>query len=159
METISDPTPARTLEALLDREAITDVLTTLFVATDQRDWPAVHACLAPEVLFDMTSVVGGAAQTLTPEQITGAWDQALRPIQAIHHQVSNFQVRLAQDEADASCYGIAYHYLPKASGGSTRVFVGTYDFRVRRIGRQWVVTAFRFNVKFIDGNLQLEQSE
>lgn len=161
-----DPTvadrPAHSLEALLEREEIIDVLTTLFVATDRRDWEAVRACFAPQVHFDMTSLAGGAPVMQSPEEIAGAWEEGLRPIRAVHHQVGNFRVRLEGvpgEEAVASCYGIAYHYLPKASGRNTRVFVGSYDFRLRHIGGFWRIGAFKFDAKFVDGNLELEAAD
>jgi len=35
--------------------------------------------------------------------------------------------------------------------------VGSYDIRLRRQDGAWKISAFKFNLKFIDGNLKLEQ--
>jgi len=40
------------IEALAARQEIVDVITELFVATDQRDWGAVKRCFADQVLED-----------------------------------------------------------------------------------------------------------
>jgi hypothetical protein len=104
----------------------------------------------------MTSVAGGTTATLTPQQIADGWEQGLKPIQAVHHQAGNFLVTFSGSEADASCYGIAYHYRPTKSGKNTRVFVGTYDFHLRLHGDDWKIEMFRFNLRFIDGNPNLE---
>jgi hypothetical protein len=79
---------------LSDRAAVIDVITALFVETDNRNWPAVLQCLAPRVPFDTTSVSGGQPTELAGDDIVAAWDRGLRPIQAVHHQVGNFRIRL-----------------------------------------------------------------
>ena len=62
------------------------------------------------------------------------------------------------DEARAFCYGIAFHYLPNETGRNTRVFVESYDFHLRREGERGRIDQFKFKLKFIDGNLDLEKS-
>jgi hypothetical protein len=95
----------------------------------------------------------------TPEQISATWEQGLRPIQATHHQAGNYRVDIHGEQATAFCYGIAVHYRETRSGRNTRTFVGSYDFHLLRIGGRWRIDSFRFNLKFLDGNLELEQTE
>jgi hypothetical protein len=147
------------LRRLADKDAIVATIDRLFVATDKRDWPAVRVCFADTVRFDMTSLAGGTPQDLTSEQITSAWDSGLRALEAVHHQSGNHAVNVNGDEANAACYGIAYHYRRTRSGRNTRTFVGSYDFGLRRSPAGWRITAFRFNVKFVEGNLDLEKEE
>lgn len=147
------------LHGLLDRESITEVVNTLFVAVDNRDWETARACLADSVHFDVTSLGGPAPSSLTPEQITGAWETGLAPIEHVHHQSGNFLIRLHGDQAECFCYGIALHHRRVRSGNDTRRFVGSYDYRLARVDGRWRITQFKFNVKFIDGNLALEQEE
>ena len=154
--TIPLVTPENDLATLLARQAVTDTITTLFLATDARDWNAVRSCFASEVHFDMTSLAGGEPRAMTPDAIAAGWEQGLRPIEAIHHQVGNFRVDVRVSQATAFCYGIAYHYRRHPSGRNTRVFVGSYDFGLREDGGRWLVNSFRFVAKFVDGNLQLE---
>jgi hypothetical protein len=45
-----------------------------------------------------------------------------------------------------------------ANGESVRRFVLSYDFELRALDRGWVISSFRFNAKFVDGNLELEKS-
>ncbi len=144
------------LQALIDKDRIRQVITTLFVRTDQRDWPAVRACFAPRVHFDMTSLAGGQPATMSPEEITRGWDEGLRALAAIHHQMGNLLIELWGAEADAFCYAIATHYLPNRSGRNTRTFVGSYDLHLQRDGGGWRIDAFRFSLKYMEGNQQLE---
>ncbi len=145
------------LQTLSAERDIVQVITALFTGTDDRDWARVRCCFADEVVFDMTSLAGGAPATLTPKAITDGWDAGLAMLQAVHHQAGNYSVDVLGDSADAFCYGIAYHYKPTQSGRNTRIFVGSYDFHLVRVAREWKINRFRFNLKFVDGNMRLEQ--
>ena|SRR6185369_150715 len=145
-------------EILLAKDQIADCIYQLFISTDQRDWSRVRACFADTVLFDVTSLAGGSPAMLTPNQITDMWDAGLKPIEHVHHQVGNLQITVQGQTAAASCYGIAFHHRVTKSGNNVRRFVGSYDFRLELTSRGWAISSFRFNVKFIDGNLDLEVS-
>jgi hypothetical protein len=146
------------IETLLKKDLIIGVINDLFVGTDDRDWAKVKRCFADKVLFDMTSLAGGSPATMTPQQIVDAWDQGLKPLKAIHHQAGNFSVMVDGHEATAHCYGIAYHYLPNNTKQNTRTFVGSYDFHLANRDQIWRIDQFKFNLKFIDGNPNLEAS-
>lgn len=144
------------LDALLDKDAIGDVIHQLFIGTDNRDWAMVRTALAPRVHVDMTSLAGGEPSEVDGSELASMWEIGLRPIQAVHHQTGNLRVALDGDEAEAFCYGTATHFRPTASGRNVRTFVGSYDFRLARMVGTWRITLFRFNLKYLDGNLQLE---
>ncbi|HKI06731.1 MAG TPA: nuclear transport factor 2 family protein [Thermoanaerobaculia bacterium] len=150
------------LQHLVEKDAIIDTITRLFIATDERDWEAARACFTPRVLFDMSSMTGEAAAELDSQEIVDGWDRGLRHLAAVHHQAGNFKVTVDGGQADAFCYGIASHYLPNATGRNTRFFVGSYDFylekdsHLEKDGAAWRIRQFRFNLKYMDGNLQLE---
>lgn len=148
----------RDLDTLVAKDGIATVVHRLFIATDQRDWPAVRRCFADRVEFDMTSLAGGSPVQLTPRQITDAWDVGLKPIQHVHHQVGNLEIEVRGDTATAFCYGVALHFRPTASGENVRRFVGSYDFQLHRGSDGWRIGGFRFNAKFVDGNLNLEKA-
>jgi 3-phenylpropionate/cinnamic acid dioxygenase small subunit len=146
-----------TLESLVAKQQIVDLVTELFVATDQRDWAAVKRCFADRVLFDMSSMGAGPATHRTPDEIAGGWAEGLKGVEALHHQAGNFRVAVYEGRATASCYGVAFHFRRTRSGHDTRTFVGSYAFVLDRGGPDaWRINSFRFDLKFIDGNPQLE---
>ena len=98
-----------------DEELVLQKVNDLFLETDNRNWPAVQAIFDDSVVFDVTSMAGGKPQNLTPSDITGAWDQGLKKLKAIHHQTGNFRVKVTGNEATVFCYGTAHHYLPTKS--------------------------------------------
>jgi hypothetical protein len=144
---------------LADRRAVVDTLVKLFVSTDERDWESVAGCFADRVLFDMTSLAGGEPASLSPAQITSGWAAGLEPLEAVHHQAGNFRVEVEGDEATASCYATASHYRKVPSGRNTRTLVGSYDFHLAREDGSWRIDLFRFNLKYLDGNLELDHED
>jgi hypothetical protein len=145
------------IRELLEKDRIVDTLNRLFIATDQRDWAGVREVLADTLLMDMTSVAGGVPTRMTNQQVAAGWEQGLQPIEAVHHQVGNYRVTLEGDQATAFCYGTASHYRKTKSGRNTRVFVGSYDFHLRLLGGGWRIDSFRFTLKYLDGNPELER--
>ena len=143
---------------LLAKEEVKEVINRLFISTDNRDWETVSQLFAEEVLFDVTSMVGGDPVRLTPKDIVTAWDKGLKPLKAIHHQAGNYIVKTMQNEADVFCYGIASHYLPNKTDQNTRIFVGSYNFHRIKNNDIWQIDKFKFNLKYIDGNPNLEAS-
>jgi 3-phenylpropionate/cinnamic acid dioxygenase small subunit len=140
------------VQELIEKDDVITVVNTLFISTDRRDWNTVKACFAEEVLFDM-----GKPLTRTPRQIVDGWEEGLRQLEAIHHQAGNYQVTLKNREAEVFCYGIAIHYLRNRTGRNTRTFVGSYNFHLVNQNDTWKIDQFKFNLKFIDGNPDLEK--
>jgi hypothetical protein len=143
---------------LSDQQDVIKTINTLFIETDNRNWAAVKSVFADTVLFDMTSMAGGQPTRVSSQQIVDAWDQGLKPLQAIHHQAGNYRVTIKGTEAEAFCYGIASHYLPNATKQNTRTFVGSYNFHLVRRSPNWIIDGFKFNLKYIDGNKELGAS-
>jgi hypothetical protein len=146
-------------DPMQDKAMIVETIDQLFINTDLRDWQRVKDLFAPTVLFDMTSLAGGTPATLTPQQIATSWDKGLKPLKAVHHQAGNYVVAVNGNEADAFCYAIASHYLPTKSGRNTRTFVGSYDFHLVKTDGVWWISAFKYNLKYIDGNPDLEKDQ
>lgn len=143
---------------LLEKDAVIGVINQLFISTDNRDWAKVKTCFTDKVLFDMTSMAGGEPATMTSQQIVDGWDQGLKALKAVHHQAGNYVVNINNNEAEAFCYGVAFHYLPNKTNQNTRTFVGSYNFHLTKTGNAWRIDKFKFNLKFIDGNANLEAS-
>jgi hypothetical protein len=143
------------ISVLVERYDIINVCNTLFIKTDEGDWDEVKNCFAEKVLFDFTSMEGGEPSLMTPDEITEKWNEGLKDLEGIHHQVSNILLEIGNMEADFFCYGIAIHYLPNKSKNNTRTFIGSYDIHLTKTYKGWKIDRFKFNLKFSDGNLEL----
>jgi hypothetical protein len=144
---------------LAARLAAEDVVVRLFVGTDERDWNAVESCFAESFVFDMTSMTGGEPLSITPRQVTQMWSEGLKPLDFVHHQAGNFRTEINGDRARVRCYGIALHHRARIKAAEkTRRFVGTYEYELANQQGSWRITSFKFLLKFIDGNLELEKA-
>ena len=133
-----------------------ETVTGLFIATDQQDWDQVSRSFADEVLLDYSSMNGSPATKLTPEQIISAWKGVLPGFEHTHHQVGNFRTALTGSDAEVFCYGTATHFLTH-EGGNVWTVVGTYDFKLSKVGEAWKITSMKFNFKYQDGNTALPE--
>ncbi len=145
-------------QILVEKDAVIEVVNRLFIHTDNRDWTKVKDCFAAEVLFDMTSASGGEPAVMTSQAIVEAWDKGLKDLKAIHHQAGNYIATVKDNEAKVFCYGIASHYLPNKTNQNTRTFVGSYDFHLIKKDGCWRIDKFKFNLKYMEGNANLEAS-
>ena len=141
---------------LFAKDKIAEVINNLFIFTDNRDWANIEKCFAEKVHFDMTSTGSERAVVLSPRQITDIWDDGLKSIDAVHHQTGNLKIDVSDERAVAFCYGIASHFKTTTSGENTRTFVGSYNFHLTKYKDEWRIDSFRFNLKYVDGNLKLE---
>jgi hypothetical protein len=146
------------MDAITEKDRVIETVNRLFISTDNRDWARVKTLFASRVLFDMTSLAGGQPANITPQEIVDGWDRGLKALKAIHHQAGNFLVEVRGSEATAFCYGVAWHYLPNKTNRNTRTFVGSYDVHLVQQEGEWKIDRFKFNLKFIDGNPDLEKS-
>ncbi len=141
------------------RSRVEDTVIRMFVATDERNWPLVQGCFTDPFTLDMTSVAGGAPALTSPRQVTQTWAEAFRTLDHVHHQVANFQTRVEGARAAVRCHGIAFHYRGAiAAAAKSRTFVGSYEFELVLQGTEWRIGALKFNLKFIDGNRELEKA-
>ena len=148
-----------TPQDLVVRQNVEDAVVRMFVATDERDWPTLESCFTDPFVLDMTSMVGGSPAAMTPRQVATAWAEGFKTLDHVHHQVGNFRMTVDGETAKVRCYGIAYHYRAKISAPEkSRVFVGTYDIDLVARSDRWRIGLLKFNLKFIDGNLELEKA-
>jgi hypothetical protein len=147
-------------EALVVRQEVEDVVVKMFVATDERDWPTLESCFTDPFILDMTSMVGGEPASMTPRQVAAAWAEGFKPLSHVHHQVGNFRTAISGSTATVRCHGIALHHRSDISAeAKSRMFVGTYELDLSATDRGWRIGRLRFNLKFIDGNLELEEAK
>ena len=65
-------------------------------------------------------------------------------------------VTINGDAAVVFAYATATHYREAALQGLFRDFVGTYDLHLIKNEKGWRIDAFRYNLKYITGNVNLE---
>ena len=148
---------AQTVGMLQAQQQITDVVNKLFVYTDQQDWDQLQAeVFADTVLFDMVSAGAERAETKTSLEICKLWKKGFEGLDAIHHQAGNYIIHIEHNSAVVKAYAIASHYKQSAKNGPLRKFVGSYDIGLTEYPGGWRINRFKYNLKYMDGNLELE---
>ncbi|MBD0288902.1 MAG: nuclear transport factor 2 family protein, partial [Flavisolibacter sp.] len=106
--------------------------------------------------FDMQSAGGGAPENKKAQDICTMWQTGLEDLDAVHHQAGHYLITVHEDEADIYAYAVATHFKRNAQKGTTRTFVGSYNLKAAQTANGWRLTAFQYNLKYMDGNTTLE---
>lgn len=141
---------------LADKIQLTELVNKLFMYVDDQRWEQVlNEVFTKEVWFDMTSV-SGKAKKLPAKDICEMWRQGFIGLDSVHHQAGHYLIMVNDDSADIYAYAMAAHFKKAATKGHSRMFVGSYELKASRSENEWRLTQFKYNLKFIDGNVSLE---
>ncbi len=144
------------MEPFTPREQIIEVVNKLFVYTDERHWDKLQEeVFTKVVLLDMSSM-GVNATTISSKEICEKWTQGFAALDAVNHLVGNHLVTLREKDADVFAYATATHFKKNTQNGNTREYVGTYLLHLIRKENGWRVDKFKYNLKYMTGNLDLE---
>jgi hypothetical protein len=140
-----------------DKIELTELANKLFMYCDARQWELLlKEVFTKSILFDMTSAGGGEPAMLEAQQVCDMWKNGFAGLDAVHHQAGHYLITVQNNEADIFGYAVAFHYKKEAIKGHSRSFVGSYDLKARRTGSGWRLSQFKYNLKYIDGNVTLE---
>lgn len=127
------------------------VISAVAIYADNRDFAALEDFFAPETLIDYTSLWGGEAQRFTPPALMAAWSGLLPGFDATRHQLSDIEVKIGGDHANATAKVTASHWLDDA----TWTVSGAYGYVLVRSGSQWRVSAMTFHLAHESGDRSL----
>jgi len=146
------------LQAILDREKITETVTRIANHADAQEWELLRTCFTDEIDVDYTSLAGGQPSVVKVDDLITSWRDTLAGFDATQHQVTNFVVTLAGDEAQVNAYIRTDHFLSGAAGGDHWLVLGTYDYRLVRLDGGWRVRATKLTLKHLEGNNGLAEA-
>jgi hypothetical protein len=136
---------------------LTELANKLFMYTDAKEWQKlIDEVFAEDVLFNMSSAGGGMPKSLKAKEICDTWKEGLKDLDAVHHQAGHYLITVNEDDADIYGYAVATHYKKSALNGKSRTFVGSYDLKALKIGNGWRISSFKYNLKYADGNVNLD---
>lgn len=140
-----------------EREQVVEVVNRLFYYTDFQEWDKlIIEVFASEVMMDMVSLGAEKAVNMTPQEICQSWEDGFKDLDAVHHQSGNNIVEINEDKkAHVKSYAIASHYKKNAQNGKERRFIGSYDFHLVKQSQGWRIDRFKFNLKYVEGNVEL----
>ena len=143
-------------EADGDKNAIRQLMETLFSSTDLRDWNSVTGTMTDSVYVDY-SALGGASGFKTPEEIVTDWQQLLPGFDRTLHQPHNFSVWVAGDRATATLDAIATHYLETDQGENHWTVFAGYDTEYIKVNGAWKLARIDLSLYDQVGNRSLPE--
>ena len=140
-----------------DKTELAELANKLFMYCDAQQWQRLlDEVFTPTIWFDLSSAGGGKPGTMEAAAVCEMWRDGFTGLDAVHHQSGHYLISVKEDSADIFGYAIATHFKKAATKGYTRTFVGSYDLKAQRGPGGWRLSQFRYNLKYIDGNIGLE---
>ena len=148
-----------TLEDLLDKRELDELMYKTMHAMDGRDWPAYRRNCLADAAFDFTD--HGAAGDETAAVMVGAdlfladLSTVCEGFDATQHAITNMVHTLAGDSARTNCYVHAEHFLENDRGDRSVTCAGRYEIESRRTPEGWRIARLRFVTSWFRGNTAL----
>jgi len=144
------------MEHFSDREQIVEVVNKLFIYTDYQKWDKLlNEVFTGNILFDMSSL-GQEIKTIPAKEVCEIWQKGFEGLDSVNHLAGNYLVTINGETADVFAYATATHYKNSAIQGKTREFTGSYDLHLTKVLQGWRIDVFKYNLKFMNGNLELK---
>jgi len=129
-----------TIDALIDRAEISDVVLRYATALDSRDWPLYGSIFTDPLTVDFSSWSGDPEVTLPVDEWVALVRGTLSGFDATHHLSSNHVISLSGDTANCVSYMVARHYLVEDGERLMHSIGGHYRNRLVRGAGGWKIT-------------------
>ena len=139
------------IEQLCARAAVIDVVNAVGLLADLREWPALRACFADEVLVDYTSRDGGQPVRMKADDLVEGWRKRLGGFSATQHLISNHLMEVEAQRAVCRSTFKSQHRLETEQWDLD----GRYRHELTQAGRIWRVSAMQMVGDFERGNRRL----
>jgi len=146
-----------TLETLIARAEISDVVNRYATGIDRRDWVLYRSIFADEVDFDFTTWSGGEPRRLSGDQWVAGVREGLSGFDATQHISTNHVHTIEGETATCVSYMVALHYLVEDEKRLMQGLGGFYTNRLRRQADGWKIEACTLTVTWEMGDRALFQ--
>jgi hypothetical protein len=132
----------KTLQRLVDRLDIQDLLTTYATAIDIRELDTVRACFAD----DARARYGQTEEWLVGGDTVVAWiDDATKDLEWQHHMISLYGVEIDGDRATALAYLLS-HQKEAGTTDEIRMMTSRYHNTLSRVDGRWKIQVLDLEV-------------
>jgi 3-phenylpropionate/cinnamic acid dioxygenase small subunit len=139
------------LDALLDRNSISEVLHRYAACVDARDWPRYRSCFTDPVEIDLESWNGAPASSMAVDDWLELVRTGLSGFDSTQHTSSNHLIEIDADRAQATSYLQATHHLD----GNQAILGGYYETTLRRTDEGWKIARSRLQITWRQGDQAL----
>ncbi|AIS57755.1 nuclear transport factor 2 family protein [Vibrio coralliilyticus] len=133
----------------LDEAKIRSNINSFSALADQGAFEYLGRLFAPELTVDYTTLFGGEAQQVKHQDLMQQWAGFLPGFDATFHDLSNLNVFINGDKANATVDFTASHWSGEEGFWSVS---GEYEFGLQRAGDNWQITSVKLNRKAEQGS-------
>ncbi len=145
-----------TLQELIDKQEIAELLYTYATGLDSRDWVLLGSVFTEDGIADYSHMELGVNEGRAA--IVDLCRTTLINFDATQHLIGNPLVTLDGDRATARCYFQAQHRLVGAPGGDNFIVAGTYEDELVRTPGGWRITRRTLVPSWYEGNATIGEA-
>lgn len=150
-------TSSLTVETLLARAEISDVVHRYATGIDRRDWALFRSCFADEIEIDFETWNSLPARRLGGDDWVAGVRSGLSGFDATQHVSSNHVHTIAGPEATCVSYMMALHHIVEGDERKMQAIGGFYTNQLRRGADGWRIHACKLTVTWERGDRALFQ--
>lgn len=144
-----------TLEQLLDRTAITDVVNRYATGLDRRDWPLLRSIFTDEIDMEYSSV-GIKPGRYSADRWVRSSEVLFAGFGPTQHTLTNHVIELNGDTAHCVMYMRAEHFIEEDAPSENRWTIGGYyTVDLILVQQTWRIHAMGLHVTWQTGNREL----
>lgn len=139
----------RSLNLLVDRAAVIEVVLSLAQTLDRKDWAACRRCLMDEIETDYSDLRGEPPSSVTADDFVALRRTALERLKTLHLS-ANHLVTLEGDRATCVSAAVIYRFRPEDSERFDTYCA--YTHTLARTASGWKISKVKQTVHWNAGN-------
>src|SRR5688572_8470813 len=132
--------------------SIINTLQGVFNSADRRDWKQCAGYFADEVFVDYSSLNNIPGSIIKAADLIKGWESFLPKFRFTQHMVTNFDVSINGNKANAVFYAHAIHHLPHTKGGDQWGVYAVYHAGLLQAATGWKISSMTMHINYTEGN-------
>lgn len=152
-----DASDSDKIQRLIDREAVSQIVSCYAYSLDKRDWDMHRALFDDDLEMDFSVSIGGGGgiqEVKADEWVKGA-AAFFGALDATQHDLTPYKIVVDGDAAYVCVMLHAQHYKKNDWGEPVQIMVGTHNFWMRRHGDTWRIHKVIEELSWNEGNYKV----
>lgn len=132
--------------------SIINTLQGVFNSADRRDWKQCAGYFADEVFVDYSSLNNIPGSIMKATDLLNGWESFLPKFRFTQHMVTNFDISINGNKANAVFYAHAIHHLPHTKGGDLWGVYAVYRVGLHQAAAGWKISSMTMHINYTEGN-------
>ena len=135
----------KAVQQLIDRAAVSDVVTAYATAVDTRDWELFRSLFADRLHLDFSTFHPSLKRDMPFEELLEI-SKNLASFDATQHLSTNHRVTVDGDRARCVSYMHAGHFMTRDGEKYACFLYGYYTYELQRAGEGWKIDSYGLTV-------------